>query len=155
MKMDEFLKNTSSIDVCGFKLEDFDHNALIITEENFQEHLQKQSAGTAYYGTLYKSLKQELNKLSNDRAKKLSECTDRAMLVLQKQSSKSTARPTIREAETMALMANSKIFEEYDKKIYEIEEQCNFVEQYYEAWKQKSFTLNNMTSLICAGFIKL
>lgn len=152
--MDDFLKNTSNVDVCGFKLEDFDHKALIITEENFVEHLQKQSAGTAYYGTLFKSLKQELNKIISEKMKKLSECTDRAMLCLQKQSSKSSSKPTIREAETMALMANSKLFEDYDNKIYELEEKCNFVEQYYQAWKQKSFTLNNMTSLVCAGFIK-
>jgi hypothetical protein len=55
----------------------------------------------------------------------------------------------------MALMSNSKLFEEYDKKIYEVEEKYNFVEQYYEAWKQKSFSLNNITNLVCAGFIKL
>ena len=25
----------------------------------------------------------------------------------------------------------------------------------YEAWKQKSYALNNITNLVCAGFIKL
>lgn len=155
MDVSKFLKDTSNVEVCGIKLENFDSRALIVNEENFVEHLQKQSAGTAYYGVIYKSLKQELNKICSERNKKLSECIDRAMLALQKQSSKSSSKPTIREAETMALMTNSKIFEEFDKKICEIEEQCNSVEQYYEAWKQKSYTLNNITNLVCAGFIKL
>lgn len=155
LDLNKFLTKTSTVDVCGMKLEDFDSSALIVTEENFLEHLQKQSAGTAYYGMIFKNLKQELNKLNNERDRKLSECMDRAMLSLQKQSSKSSSRPTLREAETMALMVNSKIFEELDKNISEIEEQCNSVEQYYEAWKQKSYTLNNISNLVCAGFITL
>ena len=155
MDVNKFLKDTSNVEVCGIRLEDFDSRALIVTEDNFAEHLQKQSAGTAYYGVIYKSLKQELNKLISDRSRKLVECVDRAMLALQKQTSKNSPKPTIREAETMALMANSKLFEELDRKICEIEEQCNSVEQYYEAWKQKSYALNNITNLVCAGFIKL
>lgn len=149
----KFLNKTSNIEVCGIKLENFDPDALIVTEENFIEHLQKQSAGTAYYGVIFKNLKQEMLRIISERNRKLAECTDRSMLSLQKQSSK--GKPTIREAETMAIMVNSKIFEDYDRKISEIEEQCNSVEQYYEAWKQKSYTLNNITNLVCAGFIKL
>ena len=128
-------------------------NLMVNTQDgSFLQHLQKQPAGVAYYGMLHKQAKQELKRLQKQRDSYLKNKASLSMLTLQKAT---TGKVTKYEAEDMALMSYKEVFDKYNQQIEELTEQTDILQEYYLAWKQKGFTLNNIVNLVNTGFIKI
>ena len=72
------------------------------------------------------------------------------MIALQKMG-----KATKMQAEAMALMTYKTLFDKYDKQIQQLTEQVDLLQAYYNAWQQKGYALNNMTTLISSGLVKI
>lgn len=147
----KFIQCGSKIKLNGINFEQLNWDNLIIDEEqNFLEHLQKQAAGLAYYGFLYRQAKQQLKKMQKQRQDKMLEKVSISMVALQK-----AGKATRMQAQAMASMTYKSLFEKYDKQIQQLSEQVDLLQMYYNAWQQKGYALNNMTTLINSGLIKI
>lgn len=129
-------------------------NLLIDTtnESDFLQHLEKQAAGIAYYGMLFKQAQQELNKLQKKRNDYYMEKYQLSQLSLVKMG---TSKPTKWEVDALTQQNYKKALDKFDQQINQLTEQIDVLQQYYQGWKQKGFVLNNMVSLISSGLMKL
>lgn len=129
-------------------------NLLIDTtdQSDFLEHLEKQAAGIAYYGMLFKQAQQELNKLQKQRNDYYLEKYQLSQLSLIKMGS---TKPTKWEVDALTQQNYKKALDKFDQQINELTQQLDVLQQYYQGWKQKGFVLNNMVSLISSGLMKL
>ena len=129
-------------------------NLLIDTtnESDFLQHLEKQAAGIAYYGMLFKQAQQELNKLQKKRNDYYMEKYQLSQLSLVKMG---TSKPTKWEVDALTQQNYKKALDKFDQQINQLTEQTDVLQQYYQGWKQKGFVLNNMVSLISSGLMKL
>ena len=149
--VNKFIEYGSKIQLNGINFDQLDWKNLIVDQQNnFLQHLQKQAAGLAYYGFLYKQAKQQLKKLQKQKQEKMTEKVSQSMVALQKMG-----KTTRVEAQAMALMTYKSLFDKYDKQIQELTEQVDLLQTYYNAWQQKGYALNNMTTLISNGLIKI
>ena len=130
------------------------YNLLIDTtnESDFLQHLEKQAAGIAYYGMLFKQAQQELNKLQKKRNDYYMEKYQLSQLSLVKMG---TSKPTKWEVDALTQQNYKKALDKFDQQINQLTEQIDVLQQYYQGWKQKGFVLNNMVSLISSGLMKL
>ena len=129
-------------------------NLLIDTtnESDFLQHLEKQAAGIAYYGMLFKQAQQELNKLQKKRNDYYMEKYQLSQLSLVKMG---TSKPTKWQVDALTQQNYKKALDKFDQQINQLTEQIDVLQQYYQGWKQKGFVLNNMVSLISSGLMKL
>ena len=129
-------------------------NLLIDTtnESDFLQHLEKQAAGIAYYGMLFKQAQQELNKLQKKRNDYYMEKYQLSQLSLVKMG---TSKPTKWEVDALTQQNYKKALDKFDQQINQLTQQIDVLQQYYQGWKQKGFVLNNMVSLISSGLMKL
>lgn len=149
--VNKFLQQGSKITLNGINFDQINWSNLIVNEEeNFLEHLQKQAAGLAYYGFLYRQAKQQLRRIQKQKQDKLTQKVSQAMVALQKMG-----KTTKLQAQAMATMTHKTLFDKYDKQIQQLTQQVDLLQNYYNAWQQKGYALNNMTSLINNGIIKL
>ena len=149
--VNKFVQQGSKIQLNGINFQQINWNNLIIDDQqNFLQHLQKQSAGLAYYGFLYKQAKQQLRKLQKQRDEKMAQKVSQSMVALAKMG-----KTTRSQAQAMASMTYKTLFQKIDKQIDQLSQQVDLLQSYYNAWQQKGYALNNMTSLINSGLIKL
>lgn len=149
--VNKFVQQGSKIQLNGINFQQINWNNLIVDDQqNFLQHLQKQSAGLAYYGFLYKQAKQQLRKLQKQRDEKMAQKVSQSMVALAKMG-----KTTRSQAQAMASMTYKTLFQKIDKQIDQLSQQVDLLESYYNAWQQKGYALNNMTSLINSGLIKL
>ena len=149
--VNKFLEQGSNIQLNGINFDQFNWDNLIISQQNnFMQHLQKQAAGSAYYGFLYKQARQQLRKLEKQKQDKMTQKVSQSMVALQKMG-----KTTRVEAQAMALMTYKTLFDKYDEQIQQLTEKVDLLQTYYNAWQQKGYALNNMTTLISNGLIKI
>lgn len=149
--VNKFVQYGSKIKLNGINFEQLNWDNLIIDDEqNFLQHLQKQAAGLAYYGFLYRQAKQELRRLQKQRDDKMTQKVSISMVALQK-----AGKATRMQAQAMASMTYKSLFDKYDMQIQQLSEQVDLLQTYYNAWQQKGYALNNMTTLINSGLIKI
>ena len=129
-------------------------NLLIDTtnESDFLEHLEKQAAGVAYYGMLFKQAQQQLNKLQKQKNDYYMQKYQISQLSLVKMG---TSKPTKWQVDSLTQQNYKKVLDKFDQQINELTEQIDILQQYYQGWKQKGYVLNNMVSLISNGLMKL
>ena len=154
LDVSKLIQEGSKIKINNINFENIDFKNFLINfedESSFLEHLQKQAAGIAYYGMLYKQAKQEIKKLQKERKEYYDQKYQISLLSLSKMSS---AKPTQSQVNSLTLQNYKKFFNEIDKKIDELNEQCDILEQYYQGWKQKGYIINNMVNLINSGIFK-
>lgn len=149
--VDNFIQSGSKIQLNGINFDQLNWDNLIVDQQNnFLQHLQKQAAGLAYYGFLYRQAKLQLKKLQKQKQQKMTQKTSQSMIALQKMG-----KATKMQAEAMALMTYKTLFDKYDKQIQQLTEQVDLLQAYYNAWQQKGYALNNMTTLISSGLVKI
>lgn len=149
--VNKFVQQGSKIQLNGINFQQINWNNLIVDDQqNFLQHLQKQSAGLAYYGFLYKQAKQQLRKLQKQRDEKMAQKVSQSMVALAKMG-----KTTRSQAQAMASMTYKTLFQKIDKQIDQLSQQVDLLQSYYNAWQQKGYALNNITSLINSGLIKL
>lgn len=121
-------------------------------QSSLLEHLQKQAAGLAYYGMLFKQVQQQLQLTQRKRNQYYMEKYQMSQLILAKTGG---SKPTKTDIDSLTYQKYKKVFDELDEKIVKLTQQFNILQQYYQGWKQKGYVLNNMVSLVSSGLIKL
>ena len=148
-KYDEAFDRGHDIEFDEFKFDDPDYRALMVTEENYLEHLRVQAAGMAYYGTLAKKAEREYDALDSKWKARYGEM----YATCSEDLAKSMKRYGAKDIEALVRCRYQSEIEKWEKAVDEARERRDAIASYYEGWKAKGFSLNSMTSLVTAGLI--
>lgn len=155
VNINSLIQQGSKIKINNINFDQINFENLLIdttNESDFMQHLEKQAAGIAYYGMLFKQAQQELNKLQKQRNDFYQQKSQLSQLSLIKMG---TTKPTKWQIDALTQQNYKKSLDKFDEQINELTEQIDVLQQYYQGWKQKGFVLNNMVSLISSGLMKL
>jgi hypothetical protein len=129
------------VDLSGIRLENADPKLLDVSQMELDKHVSMQPSAVAYYGSLFKDatrrleiFKRNYNKWSK---KKMAEAKVSLM-------SGTTAVSTIRPADIEArfIVDNEEEIEKWDKQQDKLQFEYDTLSVWYDAWKQKSFSMN-------------
>lgn len=148
-RFDTAFENAHGTEFCEFEFDMPDYNALMVTEDNYLEHLRVQAAGIAYYGTLAKTTERECDEIERHWKARYNEmyieCSDK----LAKAGKKNVSR----DVESLMMCKYESEMEKWEKAVQDAKAKRDATAAYYEAWKAKGFALSSMTSLITAGLL--
>lgn len=124
--------------IAGKSLESPDPCLLDVRDGDFDEHVSMQPSAIAYYGVLRKQSARHLEgmKRAYDRWQKRKFQEGRTAL-----EATGSKKPTIAEIESFVLMNNEAEVEKFEEDIESLREQADTMDVWYEAWRQKSFSL--------------
>lgn len=148
-KYEGALEKAHNIEFEAFRFDDPDYRALIVTEENFLDHLRVQAAGLAYYSALAKQAEREYNELEERYKARYNEMYSTCSAVNQKTGQKNT----MKDVDSFIRVQYESEVEKWLSALKEAREKMDATAAYYEGWKQKGFVLNSMTSLVTAGLL--
>lgn len=152
--INKFIQQGSKIKLNNINFQQFNFDNLLVdvtNESDFMQHLEKQAAGIAYYGMLYKQVQLQLNKVIKKKNDYYSQKYQLSQLSLIKMG---TAKPTKWEIDSLTQQNYKKALDAFDVQINQLTQQLDVLQQYYQAWKQKGYILNNMVSLASSGLVK-
>ena len=137
------------IEFDAFRFDSPDYDALMVTGENYLEHLRVQAAGLAYYGTLAKTMERECDELERRYKSRYnemySECSDILMRAGKNKNQK--------DVDSFVRCKFENELQNWERELAEAKANKDGAMGYYEAWKAKGFALSSMTSLITAGLL--
>lgn len=150
--MDRFEEAFQNADVrfSGFRLEEPSYDMLVIEDENdYLDHLRVQGAGLAYYTALAKQAERNCEELERGYRYRYnemySECSD-ALLRMGKKNN-------VKDIEAFVQTKYEAELKAFWRRLDEAKQQRDNIQAFLEGWKQKSYTLTSMTSLITAGLL--
>ena len=125
--------------IFGIPLESGDSKLLDVREGDFDEHVAMQPGAIAFFGVLRRQSERFLynEKHSYDRWQKKKFQEARMAL----DSLNTGKKCTISDIESFVIINNEKEIENWEKKIEILQEQYDTFDVWYEAWKQKSYSL--------------
>lgn len=125
----------------GKPLNSFDKGLLIFDEDELIEHESIQAGGLAYYNVLLGKVRATLSA----RKSALELWWGKKYLVVGEElQDSSNYKPTAAQIENSVRMKYGKKYRFYVRKIREAEEALNAMESWCNAWKQKSFSMQNI-----------
>lgn len=127
----------ADIEITGIKLECASASLLDVRDGNFNEHVAIQPAAIAYYGVLKKTAYRQLESAKEDYDRWKKKKFHDAKLILEQEKK----RPTISDIEAHVIINNESDIKNIENKISELQEQYDTLECWYDAWKQKSWSL--------------
>jgi len=150
MSLFENVKHTidgmGQVELSGIKLESADARLLDVGSLDFSKHIAMQPAAIAFFGAMKKEAtrRQAILKRSYDRWQKKRWAMSKAAVL-----SGSTAqyKPTLADIESRFIIDNEAEIEEWDKKMDKVQEESDTLDSWYEAWRQKSFSLREFSSI--------
>lgn len=124
--------------IAGMTLETPDPKLLDVRDGDFDEHVSMQPTAIAYYGVLKKFSSRQLEsmKRSYDRWQKKKFQEARQVL-----ESLQKGKITIADIEAHVLMNNEEAIVKWEQDIEKLQERSDDLEVWYDAWRQKSFSL--------------
>lgn len=149
-KMDEIVKairkateEISQQTLMGLPLEECSPRLLNVTEANLDDHVVIQPAAVAYYGMLLKDAKRYLDVMTRQykRWEKKKYADAKAAL------GGSKPKATVSDIESKYVVDNERDIEDWENKIYVLQERTDTFEVWYEAWRQKSYVLRQHADL--------
>lgn len=155
VNINSLIQQGSKIKINNINFDQINFENLLIdttNESDFLQHIEKQAAGIAYYGMLFKQAQQQLNKLQKQRNDYYMQKSQLSQLSLAKMGS---TKPTKWQIDALTQQNYKKALQKFDQQINQLTQQVDILQQYYQGWKQKGFVLNNMVSLISSGLMKL
>lgn len=152
MKYEQILDSVHDMKVGGINLDSPNLSILTVTEENFEDHLSKQAAGLAYFGTMFRAARDEHDDLQRAYEARWTEMYAHCTNMMNKTEK---GRFVIKDVEAMAQGKYADEITKWKEKIDKLREHMNVAEMFYDAWKQKSFVLNNFTAMISAGLLSV
>ena len=155
VNINSLIQQGSKIKINNINFDQINFENLLIdttNESDFLQHVEKQAAGIAYYGMLFKQAQQQLNKLQKQRNDYYMQKSQLSQLSLAKMGS---TKPTKWQIDALTQQNYKKALQKFDQQINQLTQQVDILQQYYQGWKQKGFVLNNMVSLISSGLMKL
>lgn len=131
-------KNAGDMNIMDIPLNSPKAELLNILIGNVDDHVVIQPAAIAYYGLVRKETEWSLRDEERDfeiwKKKKYQEAKE---LVMEKASTK---KPTINDIESEFIRINEQELREREAVLAKLREQCDLMEVWYEAWKQKSYS---------------
>ena len=149
---EQIINKGSELTISNIDFENPGIDMLVVTEDNFVEHLSKQAAGLAYFGALTKMLESELKDVEDAWKNKYNEWYTYCSNLLAKTSQK---KYVVRDVEAMVCSKHATDIDKWRDKINKKKTSYNVISTFYDSWKQKSFTLNNYTSLATANLLSV
>lgn len=153
MNYEQLLSGGHSMVIDGINFDAPNLSILTVTEENFEEHLSKQAAGLAYFGAMFKSAKDEYEDCCRAYEARWAEMYTHCTNIMNK--TEKGNKFVIKDIEAMARSKYSDEINTWKQKMDKLREHMNVAEMFYDAWKQKSFVLNNFTAMISAGLLSV
>jgi len=148
-KLNKFLDEGEKFDISNMSFEDISLKMLVVNETNFVDQLEKHAAGIAYFGALAKGASRDLHEAEKAYKNRYNEMFSECSTQLKKSSDN---KPLTREIEAFVQSKYETELTNLDSKLNILQEFKDNTEVYYESWKQKSYMLNNMTSLTVSNF---
>ena len=150
MGLFENVKNTidgmGQVELSGIKLESADSRLLDPGSLDLDRHVAMQPSAIAYYGSMKKESGRRLTNLKRayDRWQKRQWALAKAAVL-----SGSTAqwKPTLADIESRYVADNEPQIADWDKQVDKAQEEADTLESWYDAWKQKSFSLRESVSI--------
>jgi hypothetical protein len=129
----------------GIQFETADPRLLDVRDGDFNDHVSMQPAAIAYYGMLKKTAARNLEamKRAYDRWQKKTYANVRQGLI-----NGGTAKPTVNDIEASVLMTHEATLVKYETDIDKLQDQYDTLEAWYEAWRQKSYSLREHADLL-------
>jgi len=124
--------------IAEISLEKPDPRLLDVRDGEFDEHVSMQPSAIAYYGVLKKQAARALEgmKQAYERWKKRKFQEARQLL-----EATSTKKITIADVESAILIKHEAEIEKWEDDIAHLQEQSDTMDVWYDAWRQKSFSL--------------
>jgi hypothetical protein len=134
------------VELSGIKLESADPRLLDVGALDLDKHVAMQPAAIAYYGAMKKEVSRRLSMLKRgfNRWEKKQWALAKAAVT---SGTTSTWKPTLADIESRFIADNERELEEWDKKLDRAEEEADTLDAWYEAWRQKSFSLRDHVSI--------
>jgi len=130
--------------IFGIPLESADPRLLDVREAGLDEHVALQPAAIAYFGALKKQAIRELDALKRgyDRDSK------RWYALAKNKAKANDPKATVADIEAQLIIDNEKAIEQWDDRIGAAQQQLDLIDVWYEAWKQKSFSIKEYANLV-------
>lgn len=140
------IEQMGQTELSGVKLESADAKLLDVGALDLDRHVAMQPAAIAYYGAMRKEATRRLAMLKreNDRWEKKQWAMAKAAVL-----SGSTVqwKPTLADIEARFIADNEMEIEKREKYIDKAQDEVDTLESWYEAWRQKSFSLRDHVSI--------
>jgi len=134
------------VELSGINLESADAKLLDIGSLDFDRHVAMQPAAIAYFGAMKKESARRLSALKRgyDRWEKKQWAMAKCAVL-----SGTTAqwKPTLDDIKSRFIADNEGELESWDSKLDKAEEEADTLDAWYEAWRQKSFSLHDHASV--------
>lgn len=133
----------------GTRFDQPNYDMLVVTEENYLQALKMQAAGMAYYGTLAKEADREVEEAERKYRfrynEMYSDCSDSLSRLGKKNN--------VKDIESFVQSKYEKELERMNENLISLKRQRDMAVTFMEAWKQRGFTLNNMTELVKSNLL--
>lgn len=140
------IDNMGQVEMSGINLESADVRLLDVDTMDLDRHVAMQPSAIAYYGAMKKEASHGLAMLKRafDRWQKSKYAESKVAAM---SGTSGTARPTVADIESRYIRDNQMELEDWDKKIDKAQSEFDTLDSWYEAWRQKSFALQQHVSV--------
>lgn len=139
-------------ELVGIPLEEADPAFLDVRELDFDDHVAMQPSAIAYFGMMKKEAQRMFAAIQRRhdrwRKRKFSETK-----IVVKNESDSKRAPTIQDIEARLETDNEEEIQEQDKELGQAQERLDAVDVWYEALRQKSFSIREHASVLSDEFL--
>jgi hypothetical protein len=135
-----------AVELAGIKLEDAGANLLDVTFANLDRHVSMQPAAVAYYGSLKKEASRRLASVerSYDRWQK-KKYAEAKVAVESGTANKSSIK--VEDVKARFIVDNESEIQKWETQIDKAQFEYDTLDVWYEAWKQKSFSIREMAAI--------
>ena len=146
-KVEKSLEAIGEMDFLSSRIEDADHSLLIVTEESLSVHVQLQPALIAYYGIKRKEAERDLSSCKSDFERWEKEKFPKSKKDLEELAGPKGKKPTIADIEAHIIVFNKSEHNGWMRRLEEAQRASDTFDVFYEAIRQKSFTLREFCSM--------
>ena len=134
------------VEMSGVKLESADARLLDVDTMDLDRHVAMQPSAIAYYGAMKKDAGRGVAMLKRafDRWEKAKYAEAKAAVM---SGTASAYKPTVDDIKSRFIVDNELQLEEWDRKLDKAQEELDTLDSWYEAWRQKSFALQQHVSV--------
>jgi len=142
----EASKAIGQVELGGHKLESAEASLLDVSQFSLDEHVAMQPAAIAYYGMLKKQAARKLAALEREfdrwQRKKYAEAK-----VLAAASAARASDVKVEDVKSRFIVENEAELEKWDKRLDKAQLEYDTLDMWYEAWRQKSFSIREHVSI--------
>ncbi len=149
-KFDEAISRAHGFRFDRFRFDEPDYEMLLVNDEtDYLEHLRVQGAGLAYYGALSRQAERGYDEFERRVKYRYNEMYSECSRILAREG----RRNNVRDIESFVRTKYEKELDTMYGKLSELRAQRDNIAAFLEGWRQKSFILTSMTSMITAGLL--